>query len=159
PEDGAALGPMIAALHHRGPDDVGSFRDDFAALGHARLSIINLATGHQPMCNEDESIWIIFNGEIYNFPELHEQLIGRGHRFRSRCDTEAIIHLYEDHGERCVEHLRGMFAFAIWDQKERRLLLARDRLGIKPMYYRVDDTRLVFGSEIKAILQAPNVPR
>ncbi len=158
-EDGAAIGPMVAALHHRGPDDSGSFLDGFAALGHARLSIIDLATGHQPMCNEDESIWIVFNGEIYNFPELHESLVTRGHRFRSRCDTEAIVHLYEEYGERCVDHLRGMFAFAIWDQKARRLLLARDRLGIKPLYYWHSGSRLVFGSEIKAILQAPGIPR
>ena len=159
-DDAAAIGPMVAALHHRGPDDSGSFRDDFAALGHARLSIIDTSdAGHQPMCNEDESIWIVFNGEIYNFPELHESLAARGHRFRSRCDTEAILHLYEDHGDRCVEHLRGMFAFAIWDQKARRLLLARDRLGIKPLYYYQHGTRLVFGSEIKAILPAPAVPR
>jgi asparagine synthase (glutamine-hydrolysing) len=157
--DGAAIGPMVAALHHRGPDDSGSFRDRFAALGHARLSIIDLAAGHQPMSNEDESIWIVFNGEIYNFPELHRSLVARGHRFRSRCDTEAILHLYEDHGERCVEHLRGMFAFAIWDQNRRRLLLARDRVGIKPLYYYRHGTRLVFGSEIKAILRAPGVPR
>lgn len=157
--DGTAVGPMIATLHHRGPDDSGSFRDAFAALGHARLSIIDLATGHQPMCNEDESIWIVFNGEIYNFPQLHESLTGRGHRFRSRCDTEAILHLYEDHGERCVEFLRGMFAFAIWDQGRRRLLMARDRLGIKPLYYWCDGERLVFGSEIKAILRAPGIPR
>jgi asparagine synthase (glutamine-hydrolysing) len=158
-EDDAAIGPMVAALHHRGPDDSGAFEDSFAALGHARLSIIDLATGHQPMCNEDESIWIVFNGEIYNFPELHQSLEGRGHRFRSRCDTEAIIHLYEDHGERCVDFLRGMFAFAIWDQPRRRLLLTRDRLGIKPLYYWHDGTRLAFGSEIKAILRAPGVPR
>ncbi|WP_083669994.1 asparagine synthase (glutamine-hydrolyzing) [Singulisphaera sp. GP187] len=157
--DGAAIGRMTAALHHRGPDDSGSFIDSHAALGHARLSIIDLAAGHQPMCNEDESIWIVFNGEIYNFPELHETLEGRGHCFRSRCDTEAIIHLYEDYGDRCVDFLRGMFAFAIWDQKRRRLLLARDRLGIKPLYYWQDGTRLAFGSEIKAILQAPHVPR
>jgi asparagine synthase (glutamine-hydrolysing) len=157
--NGEALGPMVAALHHRGPDDSGSFRDGFAALGHARLSIIDLAAGHQPMANEDESIWIVFNGEIYNFPELQESLEAKGHRFRSRCDTEAILHLYEDHGERCVEHLRGMFAFALWDQKRRRLLLARDRVGIKPLYYWHSGTRLVFGSEIKAILQAPDIPR
>jgi asparagine synthase (glutamine-hydrolysing) len=150
---------MAAALHHRGPDDSGSFGDRCAVLGHARLSIIDLATGHQPMCNEDESIWIVFNGEIYNFPALHELLVARGHRFRSRCDTEAIIHLYEDHGEHCVDHLRGMFAFAIWDQKRRRLLLARDRIGIKPLYYHHRGPRLVFGSEIKAILQAPDVRR
>lgn len=158
-DDSEAIRPMTAALHHRGPDDSGAFVDGFAALGHARLSIIDLAAGHQPMCNEDETIWIAFNGEIYNFPELHERLVGRGHRFRSRCDTEAILHLYEDHGDSCVDHLRGMFAFAIWDQKRRRLLLARDRLGIKPLYYWHDGTRLVFGSEIKAILQAPGVPR
>lgn len=157
--DGRAVGRMTTALHHRGPDDSGSFVDGYAALGHARLSIIDLATGHQPMCNEDESIWIVFNGEIYNFPELHESLVGQGHRFRSRCDTEAIIHLYEDHGERCVDFLRGMFAFAIWDQKKRRLLLARDRLGIKPLYYWNDGKRVAFGSEIKAILQAPGIPR
>ena len=157
--DAAAVGRMTAALHHRGPDDSGSFVDAHAGLGHARLSIIDLATGHQPMCNEDESVWIVFNGEIYNFPDLHASLTARGHRFRSRCDTEAIVHLYEDHGERCVDHLRGMFAFAIWDQKRRRLLLARDRIGIKPLYYRHDGTRLLFGSEIKAILEAPGVPR
>lgn len=159
PEDAAAIGPMTAALRHRGPDDSGLFLDAVAALGHARLSIVDLASGRQPMCNEDESIWIVFNGEIYNFPELHERLQARGHRFRSRCDTEAIIHLYEDHGDACVEHLRGMFAFAIWDQNRRRLLLARDRVGIKPLYYRQSGTRLVFGSEIKAVLQAPGVPR
>jgi asparagine synthase (glutamine-hydrolysing) len=159
-EDAAAIGPMVAALHHRGPDDSGTFRDQFAVLGHARLSIIDLsAAGHQPMCNEDQSVWIAFNGEIYNFPELHESLTARGHHLRSRCDTEAIVHLYEDHGERCVEHLRGMFAFAIWDQKRRRLMLARDRVGIKPLYYNHGGTRLVFGSEIKAILAAPSVPR
>jgi asparagine synthase (glutamine-hydrolysing) len=157
--DGAAISAMTAVLHHRGPDDAGSFRDGFAALGHARLSIVDLATGQQPMCNEDESVWIVFNGEIYNFPQLHELLVGRGHRFRSRCDTEAIIHLYEDHGDRCVDHLRGMYAFALWDQTRRRLLLARDRVGIKPLYYWYRGTRLAFGSEIKAILQAPGVPR
>lgn len=158
-EERAAIGPMVASLHHRGPDDAGTFVDSMAALGHARLSIIDLATGHQPMCNEDESVWIVFNGEIYNFPDLHASLTARGHHFRSRCDTEAIVHLYEEYGERCVDHLRGMFAFAIWDQKQRRLLLARDRLGIKPLYYWSDGTRLVFGSEIKALLQAPGIPR
>lgn len=157
--DGAAVGRMTAALHHRGPDDSGSFVDGFAALGHARLSIVDLAAGHQPMSNEDDTIWIVFNGEIYNFPDLHDRLRARGHRFRTRCDTEAIIHLYEDHGEDCVTHLRGMFAFAIWDQKRRRLFLARDRVGIKPLYYRNVGKRLQFGSEIKAILEAPGVTR
>ncbi len=157
--DGVAIGRMTAALHHRGPDDSGAFVDGHAALGHARLSIIDVAAGHQPMANEDESVWIVFNGEIYNFPELYATLTARGHRFRTRCDTEAIVHLYEDHGERCVDHLRGMFAFAVWDQKQRRLLLARDRVGIKPLYYRNDGGRLVFGSEVKALLEAPGVPR
>ena len=159
PTDGVAVGRMTAALRHRGPDDAGSFLDDRAALGHARLSIIDLAAGHQPMCNEDESIWIAFNGEIYNFPELYPRLQARGHQFRTRCDTEAILHLYEDHGERCVDHLQGMFAFAIWDQKQRRLLLARDRIGIKPLYYQQVGNRLLFGSELKAILAVPGVPR
>ena len=159
PTDGASVGQMTAALRHRGPDDAGSFLDDRAALGHARLSIIDLAAGHQPMCNEDRSIWIAFNGEIYNFPELYPKLQARGHQFRTRCDTEAILHLYEDHGERCVDHLRGMFAFAIWDQKQRRLLLARDRVGIKPLYYHQVGNRLLFGSELKAILAVPGVPR
>jgi asparagine synthase (glutamine-hydrolysing) len=154
-----AVAPMVGTLHHRGPDDSGVFADPFAALGHARLSIIDLATGHQPMCNEDETVWIVFNGEIYNFPELHARLTARGHRFRSHCDTEAIIHLYEEYGDRCVDHLRGMFAFAIWDQGRRRLLLARDRVGIKPLYYWQEGDRLVFGSEIKPILHAPGVPR
>lgn len=158
-EDRHAVGRMTAALHHRGPDDAGSFGDDQAALGHARLSIVDLAAGHQPMSNEDGSIWIVFNGEIYNFPELHGSLTARGHRFRTRCDTEAIVHLYEDHGDRCVDHLRGMFAFAIWDQNRRQLLLARDRIGIKPLYYRQVGGRVLFGSEIKAILEAPGIPR
>lgn len=157
--DVEAIGPMTASLHHRGPDDSGVFHDRFTALGHARLSIVDVAAGHQPMCNEDESIWIVFNGEIYNFQELYRILQARGHHFRTRCDTEAIVHLYEDYGERCVEHLRGMFAFAIWDQKRRRLLLARDRVGIKPLYYWQYGQRLAFGSEIKAVLQAPGVPR
>jgi asparagine synthase (glutamine-hydrolysing) len=154
-----AVVPMTECLGHRGPDDMGTFGDTCVALGHARLSIIDLSSGHQPMCNEDGSIWIVFNGEIYNFPELQKSLTARGHVFQSHCDTEAIIHLYEDYGEACVEHLRGMFAFAIWDQNRRHLLLARDRVGIKPLYYCQTGRRLLFGSEIKAILQAPGVER
>lgn len=154
-----SIGLMTQVLHHRGPDDHGVFTDGFTALGHARLSIIDLDAGHQPMSNEDDTIWIVFNGEIYNFPDLRRQLSARGHRFRSHCDTEAIVHLYEEYGDACVDRLRGMFAFAIWDQKRRRLLLARDRVGIKPLYYMHVGERLLFGSEIKAILQAPGVER
>lgn len=165
PDERCAVNSMVQAVRHRGPDDQGTFCDGRAALGHARLSIIDLsAAGRQPMANEDETVWITFNGEIYNFAELREMLVARGHRFRTRTDTEAIVHLYEEYGEQCVEHLRGMFAFAIWDQKRQRLLLARDRLGIKPLYYGLQEDgphrgRLVFGSEVKSLLQAPDWPR
>lgn len=154
-----ALPEMVRSLRHRGPDANGFFTDPRVGLGHARLSIIDLSTGQQPMSNEDGSIWIVFNGEIYNFPELRDRLTARGHRFRSLCDTEAIVHLYEEEGEDCVHSLRGMFAFAIWDQPRRRLFLARDRLGIKPLYYSRRGDRVVFGSEIKAILEVRDVPR
>lgn len=155
----SALEPMVETLSHRGPDDTGAYEDPFCALGHARLSIIDPSTGQQPMCNEDGTIWIVFNGEIYNFPELRERLLASGHRFHTLCDTEAILHLYEEKGEDCVDHLRGMFAFAIWDQPRRRLFLARDRLGIKPLYYTHDGKRVVFGSELKSLLPAPGVAR
>src|SRR5579863_10527911 len=152
-----AIHPMIDSLQHRGPDGSGTQVHQMAALGHSRLSIIDVAAGSQPMCNEDGSIWITFNGEIYNFLELHRQLVAKGHIFKTRSDTETIIHLYEEVGERCVESLQGMFAFAIWDQNRQELFLARDRLGIKPLYYMPADRHLIFGSEIKAILQAPGV--
>src|SRR5439155_16522485 len=147
------------ALVHRGPDDEGFYLGASAGLGMRRLSIIDLQTGHQPVRNEDGSVWVVFNGEIYNFRELRRDLEHRGHRFYTGTDTETIVHLYEEHGLRCVEKLRGMFAFALWDEGRRRLLLARDRLGIKPLYYAEVGGRLVFASELKAILQLPEVER
>ena len=139
---------------HRGPDDEGYYSDKNVALGMRRLSIIDLVTGHQPMPNEDKSVWVILNGEIYNFPELREQLIQKGHTFRTKSDTEVIVHLYEEEGENFVSRLNGMFAIALWDKKTNTLYLARDRLGIKPLHYWQSDNTLVFSSEIKSILQA-----
>lgn len=145
---------MNSTQRHRGPDDSGIWIKENIGLGFDRLAIIDLSpTGHQPMCNEDGSVWIAFNGEIYNYLELREDLIKKGHTFRSRSDTETIIHLWEEEGERCVEKLRGMFAFAIWDANKQTLFLARDREGKKPLFYAPLGDRLVFGSEIKAILQ------
>jgi asparagine synthase (glutamine-hydrolysing) len=150
---------MCQVLEHRGPDDEGIYIHGTAGIGMRRLSIIDLPTGHQPMANEDESVWVVFNGEIYNHRELRSVLEARGHRFRTQSDTEAIVHAYEEFGERCVEHMNGMFAFAVLDQTRQSLFLARDRLGIKPLYYFVDAQRLLFGSEIKAILSHDDVPR
>ncbi len=154
-----AIGPMVAVLHHRGPDDSDTYCDGMAALGHARLSIIDIASGRQPLSNEDNSIWITFNGEIYNFQELRERLIARGHRFRTRSDSEVIVHLYEEEGEACVESLRGMFAFVIWDSRRRIFFLARDRVGIKPVYYTQFGGTLAFASELKALAEVPGLPR
>ena len=148
---------MCAAITHRGPDDEGVLLLDGVGLGSKRLSIIDLEGGHQPIANEDETLWIVFNGEIYNHPELRQELIAAGHRFRTRTDTEAIVHGYEQWGDGCVERLNGMFAFAIWDRRKRTLLLARDRVGIKPLYYTVEPRRLLFASELKSILTAPGV--
>jgi len=150
---------MMDALYHRGPDDEGIYVDARAVLGHRRLSIIDLNTGHQPISNEDGTIWIVYNGEIYNFRELKEQLAQGGHVFSTNTDTEVIVHLYEQYGEECVSRLRGMFAFAIWDQRKQRLFLARDRVGIKPLYYVVTGDSLIFASEIKALLVDPSVKR
>jgi asparagine synthase (glutamine-hydrolysing) len=151
---------MNVAQAHRGPDGSGEHFDRGVGLAHRRLSILDVEGGRQPMTNEDNTIWIVFNGEIYNFPELRDRLEAKGHKFRSHCDTEAIVHLYEDLGENCVDELRGMFAFAIWDSRVQKLFIARDRLGIKPLHYAVLGGRsLVFGSEIKAILQDETVPR
>jgi asparagine synthase (glutamine-hydrolysing) len=146
---------MRDALWHRGPDDAGLLLDPHVALGHRRLSIVDLSGGHQPMFNEDLSAAIVFNGEVYNHSDFRAELEQKGHRYRSHCDTETILHLYEEHGRRCTDFLRGMFAFAIWDRHQKQLLLARDRLGIKPLYYTLaDDGTLHFASEIKALLAA-----
>jgi asparagine synthase (glutamine-hydrolysing) len=185
PLDPAILERMTTALAHRGPDDAGyyhslvaprgsgcellrtgasSIEDEpqgvpGAALGHRRLSIIDLAGGHQPLANEDGTIWIAFNGEIYNYRELQPKLERQGHRFRTSSDTETIVHLYEQHGPACVKFLRGMFAFALWDERRKQLFLARDRLGKKPLVYRLERDRLLFGSELKALLEVPEIPR
>ncbi|OLE82563.1 MAG: asparagine synthase (glutamine-hydrolyzing) [Acidobacteria bacterium 13_1_20CM_2_65_9] len=150
---------MCGAMVHRGPDEEGVYLGDGVALGMRRLSIIDLDNGQQPICNEDASVWIVFNGEIYNYRELRAQLERNGHTFRTASDTETIVHLYEDVGARVVDYLRGMFAFAIWDTRTRRLLLARDRLGIKPLFFSERDDELVFASELKPILQLSTVER
>ncbi|HOX28634.1 MAG TPA: asparagine synthetase B, partial [bacterium] len=158
-EDGAALGRMTEVLAHRGPDDSGSRADSHAALGHTRLSIVDIDGGAQPMGNEDGSVWAVFNGEIYNFEALRADLVKKGHRFHSRSDTETLVHGYETYGEDLVMKLDGMFAFAVWDSRSRRLLLARDRVGKKPLYYARAGGRLLFASEIKSILMHPRVSR
>jgi len=154
PDDRERVLRMRDIAAHRGPDDAGLFADSRAALGHRRLSIVDLAAGHQPLANEDETIWIVFNGEIYNHQSVRQRLEAAGHHYRTRSDTETIVHAYEQWGCSAVEHLRGMFAFAIWDASNRRLLLARDRLGVKPLYWARADNRLLFGSEIKSILES-----
>ena len=143
---------MCNAIAHRGPDDWGTFVEGGVGLGMRRLSIVDLAGGHQPMSNEDGSVVVVFNGEIYNFPSLHDEIVAKGHRFKTRCDTEALVHLYEEYGEGMVARLRGMFAFAIWDRSRRRLLLARDHFGQKPLFYTERAGQLTFASEIKALL-------
>ncbi|HUE17423.1 MAG TPA: asparagine synthase (glutamine-hydrolyzing) [Planctomycetaceae bacterium] len=178
----AIIWRMTDVLAHRGPDDSAIYhsaagrrltRQDppalaaagerpsspGAGLGQRRLSIIDLSTGQQPLANEDQTVWITFNGEIYNYRELRPDLEARGHRFRTHSDTETIVHLYEEYGPDCVSHLRGMFAFAIWDERKKRLFLARDRIGKKPLFYRLEADRLLFGSELKALLQFPGAPR
>lgn len=155
--DRSALADMLSAIEHRGPDDQGVLLSGNLAMGMQRLSIIDLAGGKQPISNEDGKVTIVFNGEIYNYRELQEKLRARGHTLRTSSDTEVIVHLYEDMGEDCVSELRGMFAFAIWDSDQQRLFVARDRLGIKPFYYREQRGSLIFGSEIKAILMHPDV--
>jgi len=155
--DPFVLRRMCDVMAHRGPDDQGAFVQGPIGLGIRRLSIVDLTTGHQPISNEDGTIWLVFNGEIYNHLALREQLIARGHRYRTHSDTETIVHLYEEYGRDCVQHLRGMFAFALWDSKQKRLFAARDRLGIKPLYYCATRDRLLFGSEIKVLLAHPSM--
>lgn len=153
--DEAGVGARMAhTLRHRGPDDLGLHEDTWASLGHARLSIIDLEGSHQPLTNEDGSIWVVFNGEIYNFRQLRSELESRGHRLRTEGDTEVIVHLYEEYGPQFVHRLNGMFAIALWDSREHTLLLVRDRLGVKPLYWHDDGQRVVFGSELKALLAA-----
>jgi asparagine synthase (glutamine-hydrolysing) len=148
---------MNQQIVHRGPDDAGTMVSDGAALAMRRLSIIDLKTGHQPLSNEDGSLWIVYNGEIYNHADLRQQMLARGHVYRTHSDTESIVHLYEEYGPDCVQHLRGMFAFVIWDKARHTLFAARDRLGIKPFYYRLQDGTFIFGSEIKALLAYPGI--
>jgi asparagine synthase (glutamine-hydrolysing) len=157
--DDLILREMMNVMRHRGPDDEGIYISGPVGLGHRRLSIIDLNTGKQPICNETGTVWIVFNGEIYNYLELRKHLSQKGHAFKTETDTEVIVHLYEEYGQRCVAKLRGMFAFAIWDGSAETLFLARDRVGIKPLYYVVKDDGIVFGSEMKAILSDPSVPR
>ncbi len=159
PIDRDCLRAMTAALAHRGPDADGSHVGEGIGLGHRRLSIIDLATGDQPLSNEDGTIWTVFNGEIYNFADVRRELESYGHVFRTNTDTEVIVHGYEQWGAGAVTRFRGMFAIAVWDAPRRRLLLVRDRLGVKPLYYSLLPSGLVFGSEIKALLQDPDVPR
>lgn len=168
--DADTLRRMTEVLRHRGPDDQGIYEDAYRArpgysdspgiaLGHRRLSIIDLTGGRQPLANEDESVWVVANGEIYNYRELRKRLEGSGHRFQTDSDTEVIVHLYEDMGTDMLELLEGMFAFAVWDEKNRQLLLARDRLGQKPLVYRHEAGRLLFASELKSLLEVKDVPR
>ena len=168
--DTPTLANMTETLRHRGPDDEGSYLTEYrvrppyeslpgVALGFRRLSIIDLPGGHQPLCNEDGSIWLVFNGEVYNFLALRRRLEGSGHQFRTNSDTETIVHLYEDEGPECFTHLNGMFAIAIWDSRRRRLVLARDRLGKKPLVYHPESGRLLFASELKSLLQVPGLAR
>ena len=152
------LAQMTEVIRHRGPDDVGSMIAPGVAIGVRRLSIVDVEAGHQPFPNEDETVWAAQNGELYEHERLREQLTSRGHSFTSRCDTEVIPHLYEEHGADFPKHLRGMFSIAVWDGRARRLILARDRLGIKPLYYSVQRDRLVFGSELKSVLASGLVP-
>jgi asparagine synthase (glutamine-hydrolysing) len=157
PVEESILRSMLGTIRHRGPDQFGIYLDDHAGLGNARLSIIDPGAGQQPISNEDGTSWIVFNGEIYNHPELMRELQERGHRFSTACDTETVLHAYEEYGADCLSRFNGQFAIAIWNSRDRELFLARDRLGVRPLFYTVADGALVFGSEIKAILAGPGV--
>src|SRR5467141_319098 len=159
PVDRRVLQRMGDVLAHRGPDGGGVYTDHGFGMGMRRLSIIDLATGDQPLANEDGTIWVVFNGEIYNFADIRTDLERQGHVFRTHTDTEVIVHAYEEWGDRAVDRFRGMFAFGLWDERKRRLLLVRDRVGVKPLYYSVTAAGVTFGSEIKSLLEDPDVPR
>jgi len=150
---------MLGQLQHRGPDAFGIYTDPQAGLAHARLSILDLSGGDQPIHNEDQSLWVIYNGEIFNYPELREDLEKKGHRFYTRTDTEVLVHLYEDQGPEFLKQLNGQYALALWDRKEKSVFLARDRLGIRPLFYYQQGPRLVFASEIKALFADERIPR
>src|SRR5436190_1294838 len=157
--DRGTLTAMTTVIAHRGPDSDGFYTGPGIGLGFRRLSIIDLSTGDQPIANEDGTVWVIFNGEIYNFADVRSELETHGHRFRTHTDTEVIVHAYEQWGDECVQRFRGMFAFALWDEPRRRLLLVRDRLGVKPLYYCATAHGVTFGSEIKSLLEDADVPR
>ncbi len=159
PIDPKVVERMINIVHHRGPDATGIYIDDHVGLGHARLSIIDLAGGAQPIHNEDKTLWITYNGEIFNYPELRKGLLSRGHRFATNTDTEVILHLFEEEGPECLRHLNGQFAFAIWNSREKELFLARDRAGIRPLHYAFTGNRFIFASEVKSIFMNREVPR
>src|SRR4051812_34063484 len=160
PVERDVLAAMTDAVAHRGPDAAGYHLAPGIGLGHRRLSIIDLSTGDQPLCNENGTVWTVFNGEIYNFAEVRAELVAHGHRFKTSSDTEIIVHGYEQWGERAVEKFRGMFAYAVWDVARRRLVLARDRVGVKPLYYaEIPGRGVVFGSELKSLIEDPDVPR
>jgi asparagine synthase (glutamine-hydrolysing) len=158
PADRTALKRAADTMVHRGPDDEGFYFSGELGLANRRLSIIDLPGGHQPLANEDETLWVILNGEIYNFQELRSELEARGHRFRTASDTETVVHLYEEYGLDCLQPMRGMFAFALWDSRHRHLLVARDRLGVKPLFYRLEPGRLVFASELRALRELVGHP-
>jgi asparagine synthase (glutamine-hydrolysing) len=155
----SVLTSMLDTLAPRGPDDKGAYLKDGIALGHRRLSIIDLKTGHQPMLNDDGSVVIVYNGEVYNFPEIRSALLNKGYRFKTTSDTEVVLRAYEEYGEDCVKQFNGMFAFAIWDSRNKKLFLARDRFGKKPLYYARFNNQFIFASELKAILKHPSVSR
>jgi asparagine synthase (glutamine-hydrolysing) len=159
PVDPFILQRMNGSIRHRGPDDEGYYQDSQASLAMRRLSIIDLHTGQQPISNESGNIWVVYNGEIYNFQAVRAELEQRGHVFKTQTDTEIIVHAYEEYGDDCVKHFNGMFAIALWDARKRRLFLARDRVGVKPLYYWAGQDKLVFGSELKAVVLHPDVPR
>ena len=159
PVDRQLIRSMADSMRHRGPNDEGYYVNGQIGLGHRRLSIIDLNSGKQPISNEDGTVWIVFNGEIYNYQALRASLSEKGHKFKTDSDTEVIVHAYEEFGEDCVAELRGMFAFAVWDDKDKTLFITRDRVGIKPLYYFLNNYQIIFASEMKAILQDNSVPR